>query len=93
MSEPVTNWTGQVIEVGSIVYRGARDGNSSSYKVGIVRKLEPSKPPRVEWVAEPGYWGDKIRELKTMGSPSADSLIVVQLDTMPELGFLRHRFV
>ena len=44
------NWIGQEIKVGSIVGRGARDGNSSTFKIGRVTKINPDKnTARVEW--------------------------------------------
>lgn len=42
------NWLGQDILPGSVVYRGARDGNSSSYKVGAVQTIKANKV-RVDW--------------------------------------------
>lgn len=85
------NSWGQEIEVGSVVYRGARQGNSSEYKVGVVESLKPGKPPRVKWQFEstvqwirvdgeqvlvPAIW--KMRS--SAGSPSPDSLVVVDFD-------------
>ncbi|AOZ63721.1 hypothetical protein SEA_WEASELS2_136 [Rhodococcus phage Weasels2] len=47
------NWLGQEIKVGDIVYRGARDGDSSSFKLGTVIKVNPEKETaRVEWNVE-----------------------------------------
>ena len=47
------NWLGQEIKVGDIVYRGARDGDSSSFKIGTVIKVYPDKQKaRVEWSVE-----------------------------------------
>jgi hypothetical protein len=52
----LTNWLGQDIEVGSYVYRGAREGNSSSFKVGKVTKVNPQKQKvTVAWGAEAPY--------------------------------------
>ena len=54
------NWIGQDIEVGSIVGRGAREGNTSSFKVGRVVKLMPDKlKVTVEWQYEPTTIYDK----------------------------------
>ena len=50
----VTNWLGQEIEVGSFVYRGARAGNTSSYKIGVVTKIKEDKVT-VKWGAEAPY--------------------------------------
>lgn len=48
------NWLGQDIEVGSWVYRGARDGNTSKYKIGKVTKVnDDTRKATVEWYAEP----------------------------------------
>jgi hypothetical protein len=85
------NSWGQEIEVGSVVYRGARQGNSSEYKVGVVESLKPGKPPRVRWhfestvqwirvdgeqVLVPAIW--KIGN--SAGSPSLDGLVAVDFD-------------
>jgi hypothetical protein len=46
----VRNWLGQNIEVGSVVGRGARQGNTSDFKLGVVTKLdEPNEKARVQW--------------------------------------------
>ncbi|QXO13987.1 hypothetical protein SEA_ILLUMINE_62 [Mycobacterium phage Illumine] len=50
------NWAGQQIEPGAVVWRGARDGNTSSFKVGRVVSVDDDKETaRVQWVAEQGY--------------------------------------
>ena len=44
------NWLGQEVEVGSVVGRGARSGNTSEFKVGLVTELfEDSGQARVFW--------------------------------------------
>lgn len=49
----LTNWLGQDIEAGTYVYRGAREGNSSSYKIGQVRRVNlQSGKATVDWAAE-----------------------------------------
>ncbi|MGY1896185.1 hypothetical protein [Nocardia gipuzkoensis] len=49
------NWLGQDIKVGAIVGRGARDGNTSSFKVGRVLALnEDKRTARIHWLHEPG---------------------------------------
>lgn len=89
----VTNWLGQDIEVGSYVYRGAREGNTSTFKIGIVSKIDPVKNSvRVAWHVE-SPWSDqtdvymsgnhfvlpfpRYRQLTTSGTPSIDSLVVI----------------
>ena len=47
------NWLGHPIEPHDIVYRGAREGNSSSFRVGIVLAVGPRKV-RVRWCVEQG---------------------------------------
>lgn len=86
------NSWGQEISVGSVIYRGARKGNSSEYKVGVVESLKPGKPPRVNWKFESSVkWiridGEQVSvpsmykmRRPSSGSPSADSLVVVDLD-------------
>lgn len=86
------NAWGQEIKVGSLVYRGARQGNSSEYKMGVVESLKPGKPPRVKWMFESTVrWirvdGESVcipyawkMGRASSGSPSADSLVVVDFD-------------
>lgn len=85
------NSWGQELTVGAVVYRGARDGNSSEYKVGVVQSLKVGKPPRVKWMYEASVrWirvdGEQVRVpslwkmTNSSGSPSLESLIVVGLD-------------
>lgn len=71
------NWLGQELEVGTVVYRGARDGNTSSFKIGVIRKMSLDKAPRVEWIAESWVkWTGDLREpcprelTNAFGSPS-----------------------
>lgn len=57
----VTNWLGQDITAGDFVYRGAREGNSSSFKVGrVVRVNTASDKVTVEWAAEAPYTEDYV---------------------------------
>lgn len=44
------NWLGQEILKGDVVYRGARDGDSSSFRIGVVDLVRHEKgTARVEW--------------------------------------------
>lgn len=64
------NWTGQKFSIGDHVWRGARDGNTSSYKIGTITKLMPDKgKATVKWLADGYGW-----RLESTGSPSIDSL-------------------
>lgn len=86
------NSWGQEINVGDVVYRGARRGNSSEYKVGVVQSLNPGKNPRVKWVFQSSVkWihvdGDYVTTPSIYkpissgaSSPSLESLIVVDFD-------------
>lgn len=96
----MNNWIGQNIDVGSVVWRGARQGNTSSFKVGQVERVNEQKGvARVRWLFEPGYsWrysrldqADKdrlpnVRRTESVGSPSIDTLVVIDLD-LEELGY------
>ena len=49
------NWLEQEIDVDTVVYRGAREFDSSSFKVGRVLKVDPAKRTvRVHWLFRPG---------------------------------------
>lgn len=44
------NWLGQEIEQGTVVYRGARSGNSSIFIIGVVMDvIEENRKARVDW--------------------------------------------
>lgn len=50
------NWLGQLLVEGAPVYRGARQGNSSEFKVGVIQKLHEDKGKvTVKWLWECGY--------------------------------------
>ena len=53
------NWLGQEVKLGSVVGRGARIGNGSEFKIGVVTELfEDEQKVRVEWK----YTSDFSRE-------------------------------
>lgn len=88
------NWLGQEILPGSVVYRGAREGNSSSFKVGVVRTVnEDKRTARVDWKFRPGgYWyrtdaaGNNERltsgvtQVEGAGSPDINSLVLIDVN-------------
>jgi hypothetical protein len=89
------NVWGHDIQVGSVVYRGAREGSSSSYKIGVIHSLKSGKPPRVHWLFEAAHvwitmgdesylvsYPDKLKN--SFGSPIAESLVLINVD-MDEL--------
>lgn len=51
------NWLGHDIVVGAVVFRGGRQGDSSSFRVGVVDDLDTSKDreARVDWKFEAGW--------------------------------------
>ena len=64
------NWTGQHFKVGDKVWRGAREGNTSSYKIGTITKLMPEKGKvTVRWLSGGHGW-----RLDSTGSPSIGSI-------------------
>lgn len=85
------NWLGQDVKVGSVVFRGARQGNSSSHKIGVVESLnEKTRKVRVAWKYELGvqwirpaqgkpYYFEAPYKLsdKSKGSPDVGPLVVV----------------
>ena len=81
MTESITNWLGQELTVGSKVYRGARDGNTSSFKVGVVTKLAPFT---VNWLFEPGWEGSAVSRPST-GRPSPGTVVLVGDETWDRL--------
>lgn len=94
MSDHITNWMGQEIFVGDYVFRGARDGNTSSFKVGKVLSLNHEKQTaRVNWLFEPMFvWNDARterweapRKIDTKGSPSINSLCLISVDDYARL--------
>lgn len=93
------SWLGQQIKPGDIVYRGARDGTTSTFKIGIVEYVKESTA-RVAWKYRQSWeWITPIdgstryfvnygEEMSSMGSPSLDSLVVVDQSM---LDFQKHR--
>lgn len=91
--ESAVNWLGQEIKLGSLVYRGAREGNTSSYKVGVVEKITRRTEPkfgseyflRVNWRFAPGLWfyssGVKSENVvyrqNTYGNPDLNTCVLV----------------
>lgn len=83
------NWLGQEIAPGKAVYRGARNGNSSSFKIGRVESVKGEKV-RVHWLCEQGTrWhpdrNGRMQRIEAVahqqdshGTPSADSLVVIE---------------
>lgn len=92
-----TNWLGQTIKVGSRVYRGAREGNSTSYKVGVVQKIterqdtafKSSYVLRVKWEFFPGIWfhgpqtqsENVVYRSDSYGSPDLNTVVLIDDDT------------
>jgi hypothetical protein len=75
----LTNWLGQELRVGDWVYRGARRGNFSSFKIGIITKID-NTIVTVNWRAEPGGGGG----WKPLDSTSrSDYNTLVRLDDFP----------
>lgn len=52
------NWLGQPINVGDVVHRGARSGNSTGYDLGVVMSLNEDKDTaKIAWLFKPsGKW-------------------------------------
>lgn len=87
----IRNSWGQKIEVGTFVYRGARLGNSSDYKAGVVESIKDGKP-RVRWLYRSnGRWikidGERILVpyvyevgRASLGVPPLESIVVADFD-------------
>jgi hypothetical protein len=80
------NWLGQEINVGGYVYRGARQGDSSEYKIGIVTKVtESTRKVTVKWFARPSsisLYGDQGKVIKVGVVGYVDSSGTSDIDTM-----------
>lgn len=85
------NWAGQGIRPGIIVWRGARDGNLSSFKLGVVEKVDEGKrSARVWWLFEQSVsWDGPEREViakalpnNSRGTCTIDSLCVVDVESI-----------
>jgi hypothetical protein len=92
----VRNWLGQDIQVGSVVGRGARQGNSSDFKIGVVTALGNRKV-RVQWKFESSsfneysankngkwneFWAFVPRSVDGAGSPSIETLMLLDQETL-----------
>lgn len=77
------NWVGQDIDVDTVVYRGGRQGDSSSFRLGVVKAIDTSKrTARVEWKYVPSritvwfgekYWDRDPRDYSVAGGASEAS--------------------
>ncbi|QQM15156.1 hypothetical protein SEA_TINALIN_68 [Gordonia phage TinaLin] len=66
-------WTGQFLMEGHVVGRGAREGNGSSFRVGVVERLNADKrTARVHWL----FTNDagEPKPIDTHGTVSVDTL-------------------
>ena len=69
-----SNWLGQTVNVGDIVFNGQRDGNTSVYRFGRVKAFKwngrkTEVLAQVEWIGEKGYQRD----------PNSDSITARRL--------------
>jgi len=89
---------GQDIQIDDVVFRGARDGNTSNFRLGIVVGTnEAKKTIRVEWKVEDGYYHSPEREFfKVPGVPyakvgnlSPNTVFVVDKTVLDEVLSLR----
>ena len=63
------NWLGQEIEAGCVVYRGARQGDSSSFRIGVVELVREKGTARVKWLwtnSSQGIWRRRQYEYSYM---------------------------
>lgn len=73
----IKNWAGQEIRVGDVVWRGARDGNMSSFRVGrVVAIHEDKRTAHVRYA--PARWGAKH------GTTTINSLAVIDPATLSD---------
>lgn len=95
------NWLGETIRVGDHVYRGARQGNASTFKVGTVEKITRRTQPnfssdyvvRVNWRFSPGLWlsipgEDRVSNVyrhNTYGNPDLNTLVLVSKEVWDHL--------
>ena len=74
------NWLGQEFAEGQVVYRGARDGNTSTFKIGYVSHLNEDKNTvSAFWIFEQSG-GRRVPEQSFVGTKSTcnkDTLVVV----------------
>lgn len=73
------NWLGHEIAPGVVVYRGARQGNSSSFKVGVVETVNETKgTARVAWKYTDSALHELVDRGQTWGngSPKMDHVFV-----------------
>jgi hypothetical protein len=81
LTEVHENWLGQTIQVGSIVGRGARAGNTSDFRVGRVISFNAEKRlARVEWLLEPAYRHHPVPWMKLEFKSSVDINSLFVLD-------------
>ena len=81
------NWLGQDIVEGTLVYRGARHGDSSSFRVGRVVGERNNNKVRVTWLLEPNHYDypHLPEHLKGLRFGSANNESTVDVDTVIEI--------
>lgn len=95
MMYSTTNWLGQEIKTNDIVYYGARSGDTSVYRIGIVTKLSDKidtrtkksvgANARVLWIGERKYsirWINDGPMLTRESTIDANSLTLVDINTL-----------
>ena len=75
------NWAGQKLAEDDVVWRGAREGNGSSFKIGrIVSFSEGYSKARVHWLWE--QWWDGPHQIDSYGSPTVHSLVKIDPESI-----------
>lgn len=73
------NWFGQDIQVGDVVFRGARAGNNSDFKIGVVEKLvakdgHGTRRVKVNWKYSQGYFWNKSPDVPNVEAPDRSAV-------------------
>ena len=99
------NWLGQDIVAGTLVYRGARQGDSSSFRVGRVVDERNNNKVRVTWLLEPSNYdyphlpehlkGYKFSAYEGYGKGDStvdvDTVVKMELEDLDALLEIAHR--
>lgn len=77
------NWVGQEIMPGDLVYRGARKGDSSEFKIGKVKSIDYSmRTAKVNWLWKPAVIHNKADRSHEWGVVKIDSTGTSTIDSM-----------
>lgn len=85
LEDEVRNWLGQLISVGDTVYRGAREGDGSEFRVGVVTGFSRGKTLRVRVQWHHRYRWSSPGTLDIESTVELNSVVVISDEVLQNL--------